>query len=251
MSRETELEKIFGIYIDLDSLFDTRLGTLGLVNEALIPLALDQNYMGREQDVFSLLKKETFKQLYDLRDVETLKLSPITSCFKLLNDLVLNTLKIALDSPDCTGAKIYLNIYPYKLSDEEIGDLMDLVVTSTKNQVQVEVIFKAPDELTVDYCEQHLVVLVMYDYNTWLEANVLNGGFKKKNLTDLMLVAPKLYLHKVPTPKDLREIGLKGMTPFKAVTILASPMIRLELMDVEVFSVDLSEYAKAKKTKET
>lgn len=249
MSRESELENIFGIYIDIDSLFDTRLGTLALLDENLVPVVLNENYMGREQDVFPPLKKETFKQLYELRDSETLRLSPVTSCFKLLNDLVLNTLKIALDSPDCTGAKIFLNIYPYKLSDEEIGDLMDLVVTSTMNKVQVEVIYLAPGELTVDYCSRNLVVLVMYDYNAWLEANVVNGGFKKKNLTDLMLVAPKLYLHKVPTPKEVREIGMKGMTPFKAVTILASPMIRLELMDVNVFSVDLEEYAN--KTKPT
>lgn len=248
MSRQSELEKIFGIYIELDCLFDTRLATLGLIDEQLIPAAFEQGYHKREQDVFSPLRKDTFKKLYDLRDAETLRVAPITSCFKLLNDLVLNTLKIALDSPDCTGAKVFLNVYPYKLSNEEIGDLMDLIVTATKSQVQVEIIFASPEQLTVDYCDSNFVILVMYDYNAWLEANVLNGGFKKKNLTDLMLIGPKLYLHKVPTPKEIRDLGVKGMTPFKAVTMLASSMIRLELLDIDVFSVDLSEYYKPKPT---
>ena len=246
MTRQAELEKIFGIYIDLDSLFVTRLGTLGIVDEGLISLALESNYMVRQQDSFPALKKETFKQLYDLRDSETLKISPITSCFKLLNELVFNTLKIAIDSPDCTGVKIFLNIYPYKLTDQEIGDLMDLLVTSTKDKAQIEIISKTPDELTVDYCDNNLVALVMYDYNSWLEANVLNGGFKRKNLTHIMLISPKLYLHKIPTDKEIREVGRKGLTPFKAVTMLASTMIRLELMDINVFSVDLDQYRKAK-----
>lgn len=246
MSREKELENIFGIYIELDCLFDTRLGTLALLDEQLATAALDNNYLAREQDVFPHIKKETFKKLYELRDVENLRLSPITTCFKLLNDLVHNTLKIAMDSPDCTGCKIFLNIHPYKLSEEEVGDMLELVVTATRGQVEVEIISASPEQLTVDYCDRKFVILVMYDYNAWLEANVVNGSFKKKNMTDAMLIGPKLYLHKVPTAKDLKQLGVKGMTPFKAVTMLASSMIRLELMNVDIFSVDLSQYVKPK-----
>lgn len=239
---KSELEKIFGVYVDIDCLFDTRLSTLGLIDPSLILAALDEGYIKREQDSFSFLKKDRFKELYDLRDVETLRAAPVTNCFQLLHELVINIIKTSIDSPDCTGAKVYVNIYPYKLTNEEIGDLLELIVTYTDKKAQVEIIDLSPDKITVDFCDNNLVALVMYDYNTWLEANTLNGGFKRKSLNDLILMAPKLYLHKVPTDKEIKACGIKGLTPFKAVKMLASSLIRLEFMEVEAFSVDLTLY---------
>lgn len=242
MSRMSELENLFGVYVDLDSLFDTRLGCLYEANEALVPLALNRGYLTREEDNFKPLSKKSFNDLYAVRDKDTLKVSPITNCPSLLLELVMNGLKLSIDSPDFTGCKVFVNIYPYKLSEEEISDILALIVTITSSKAIVEIIDLSPGDLTVKFADKNLDVMVMYDYNTWIDENVKNEGFKKQSLTDLMLIGPKIYFHKTPTSEDIKKLNLNGLTPFKAIKVMASPLIKLELMDIDVFSVNIDSY---------
>jgi hypothetical protein len=241
------VENIKGIYIELDSLFDTRLGIIAELGEKYVEQALNENYINRKRDSFSFISDENFKKLYELRDTKTLSLSPICSVQNLLVETCRKLVHVSLDSPEATGIKIFVNCYPFKLSDQEAGDILDLVVNITKAIAQVELIYKSPEQLTVDYCDEFFDILFIYDYNNFLETNVKNGQFKKKNMTDKILIGPELHLYKEITESDLQEIYrrfpvVKGYKLDKALKIMASPVICLEVIEPSVFSVDLDFY---------
>lgn len=240
------MESIKGIYIDLDSLFDTRLGTVAEINPALVPIALDQGHLTRNSDEYSFISTATYKSLYELRNSETLKLSPLTGCHKLLASAVVNMLKASIDSPDITGVKISVNIWPYKLTEKEIGDLLDLIVDKTGKLVQVEIIDVKFSDLTFKYCENKFDMLFIYDYMNFIENNIKAGNHKKSSLNDRMLIAPEIYLRSV-SKEELNKVykanpKVSGYTTADAIKSLASPVVMLELVEPSIFSVDIELY---------
>jgi len=235
-----------GIYVDLDSLFDTRLGCLAEIDPALVEVALNENYLLRKTDNFSFIKPETFRELYDVRDVSTLKLSPPTPVIELVTEACIKLIKNSIDSPDGTGVCCYINIHPYKLSEQEIGDIMDLVVGRTKSIVSVAIIDKPLNELTFDYCDSTFDMMFMYDYSSFLEFNITANNHKKNTMFDKIVVAPEI-LDKEISKKQLESIGqksknLRNMSVRQILKIVTAPIFHLEMVDVDIFSVDIFRY---------
>jgi len=239
-------EQIKGIYIDLDSIYDTRLGCIAEVEPELVKLALDQGYLDRRADNFSFLKNETFKELYNSRNIDTLRVSPYTQIFDILNAACNKMLKNAIDSPDLTGVKLYINIHPYKLSDEEASDLLDLVVTRTNKLVQVQIVDYSQEELTFSLCRKYFDILFMYDYNSFLEYNVVKNEHKKSTLYDRMLIAPEIYYREFSkTELDAmyrKNPLISGKSIADIMKMTASPVVILELIEAKHFSVDTELY---------
>lgn len=234
------------IYICLDSLFDTRLGCIAEIDPKLIIVALEEGFLKRNCDTFSFIKKETFDQLYKVRDVNTLRLSPLTSCHKALASVCVNLLKGSVDGPDITGVKVIVNTYPYRLSETEEGDLLSLVVEKTARLVEVQLVHIPFKNLTIEHCEKNYDVLFMYDYMNFLEQNVVAKNHLKNSINDRILIAPEIFLQPI-TKKDLDRLyrsnpKLQSFSPADAVKAMASPVVCIEFMDAEVFSVDKELY---------
>lgn len=241
------------IYIDLDSLFDTRLGCLGEVDPKLVQIALEQGFLTRSSDTFSFIKTETFNELYKLRNNETLKLSPLTNCHKLVCETVVRLLQGSIDSPEITSIGLVINTYPYVLTDQEAGDLLDLMVNKTAKLINIELKYLDDKQMNFKHCEENYDVLFIYDYLNFIERNVAANNHKKNSLYDRILFAPEIFLRDVSV-KDLEKIykknpKVKGLTPAYAVQALASPILHIEFVDPKVFSVDLDLY-KTKDKKE-
>lgn len=234
------------IYIDLDSLFDTRLGCLAEIDPKLVIQALDEGFLKRTCDKFSFIKKDNFDKLYKLRNVETLRLSPFTACHKLLSTVCVNILKGSVDGPEITGAKVVVNINPYKLSEVEAGDLLNLIVEKTGRLVEVQLVDIPFEQLTLEHCEKNYDVIFMYDYMYFLEQNVTAKRHLKYSLNDRILIAPEIFLQEI-TKKELDKIYrgnpvLSSFTPAAAVKAMASPVVGIEFVGPEIFSVDQELY---------
>lgn len=234
------------VYIDLDSLFDTRLGCLAEINPKLTLQALEDGFLKRNCDSFSFIKKDKFDSLYKLRDIETLRLSPFTACHKLLASVCVSMLKGSVDGPDITGVKVVVNINPYKLSEVEAGDLLSLIVEKTGRLVEVQLVDIPFKDLTLSHCESNYDVMFMYDYMYFLEQNVVAKNHIKHSLYDRILIAPEIFLREI-TKKDIDKIyrnnpALSNYTPAAAVKAMASPVVCLEFVGPEIFSVDQELY---------
>lgn len=240
-------ENIKGIYVDLDSIFDTRLGTLAEINPELIKVVFDEKYLFRKSDDFSVIKKETFKSLYDLRNFDTLKLSPYTAVFEVINNIIKKLLEMAVGTPEISGAKLYVNLYPFVVPPEFAGDLLELMVERTGKLIEIEIIDVPPKELTFSYCNRFFDFLIIYDYNAFLETNILNGQHSKNNMSDRTLISPELY-YKNFSIDELNSMSkksktLRGKTPSEILKMVSSPAIILELVEPVFFSTDINLYA--------
>ena len=90
-----------GLLIDLDSLFDTRLGTLILNNyDDLLPIFTGNKYHIRLDDSFhGSIDKDKCYEAYAKRDKETLANSTLTLAIDIVKDFVATTLKADPTSP--------------------------------------------------------------------------------------------------------------------------------------------------------
>ena len=233
-----------GIYIDLDSIFDTRLGVIGEIDPKLIKEVFNEKYLFRKSDTFGIMQKKTFDELYSVRDYNTLKISPYTAIFSVVNDIINKLLETAVGVPDVTGVKLYVNIFPYKLSNSFIGDLLEFIVQKTKQLVIVEIIDKSIDDLTFSYCVDKFDFLIMYDYNAFLESNVKKLEHKKNSLNDRILICPPIF-YKEFTKQEMDSLhrknpALSGKSPIDLLKIMAAPVIILEMIEVMAFSVDIT-----------
>lgn len=239
--------KKHGIYIELDCILDTRLATLCQVDESLVDAAFANNYFKRQEDSFPKIKKETFKTLYDNRDSETLKFAYQTSCVELVNIIINTVLKNCVDQPLATGCKLFVNIYPYKLTDIEINTLLALMIEQTRDLVDIEIINMSPDSLTTSYCRDKIDCMFMYDYNAWLDAQCKNKNILKAVIRHIKVYGPRIYFNKIPSDSELKSMEKDGLTPFKAVEDMASVLVDLDLIDISMFCVDVSKFVKTGK----
>ena len=74
------------IYVDLDSLFDTRLAILDKIDTRYATLVYEAGYCNRTEDAFPRLSKEAFKKLFDDRDNDVLSRALLTNVIGMVKD---------------------------------------------------------------------------------------------------------------------------------------------------------------------
>jgi hypothetical protein len=62
-------------------------------------------------------------------------------------------------------------------------------------------------------------------------------AFKDTRLNEVHLIAPALYFNEKPDEKTLKSLVRDAAHPFIAMTMLASPLVGLELIDIRYFSI--------------
>ncbi len=245
-SKKHKDENLHSIYVSLDCLLDTRLGTLALVNEDLVEAVIKNNYLVREEENFPPLKKQTFLDLYKTRDKEVLKLSPLTLCCEMVSDMALGILTKAVDTPYFTGVEIVINTYPYKLTQEEEKDLLTSFVILTNKFICIRLINVSVEDLKPDWCCKSFACMVMYNYDEWLEYHVVNKNFQNIKSAEMVVYGPKIFFNRKPTNEELKVLKRQNIEPFKLVEEIASTVIKLQLLDIGVFCMDIFKYEKVK-----
>lgn len=223
------------IYVSLDALLDTRIATVARIDQELAAKALLGNYHKREIDDFEGIDRQQFLDLYRKRDMETLAAARPTGFLFGLNDMLRQLSEQALTQPFHDGGHVVVNTHPYELTEEEISELGKSIAIWVGDHAKVELIHLSDEELTPAYCKARFSLMVMYEYENWM--NVHSEAFKRCRLPTVMLMAPAIYFNKVPTKEELERELKESMHPLRALEWLASPIIELKLMDVTLFSI--------------
>ena len=233
--------KLETIYVDLDALMDTRLGTIHQYDSSLAAKVVSSGtYHNRDIDEFVFadgtgLDKDTFKELYSKRDKSVLTCSTITNVMHLLKSLVNTFREQAIVRPYHDGCRIYINLYPYVLSDDEISIMRSAIDVWLKQFVPIDFINLNPVMLSPSYCKQTFAIMIKYEYEEWLNVNA--SAFENCRLPEVSLYAPAIYFNKKPTEEELAESIKKAKHPMIAIESLVSPLICLRLFDAELFSI--------------
>lgn len=225
-----------GIYVTLDCLLDTRLGTLARIDDAAATAVIESGkYHTRQNDVFPGVEKTVFDEMYRNRDVETLKKSMVTNGITLVKHLVGVLTEQAIGMPDHDGAKIVVNIYPYTLNAEEKAEISRAVRAWVLEQAPVELVYIPTKDLTPSHCKSTYSLMIVYDHAEWM--NNHSESFAHTRLPEVTMYAPAIYIEHTPTPEELEQTVKEAAHPMRALEMLASPLINLKFIDVTHFSI--------------
>lgn len=224
------------IIVDLDSLFDTRLATLELVDPLLALHALDNGYNTREHDAFEFCDHETFAKLFAIRDTDTLAISMMTEVKNIVLDYAKDAIKEFNSKKTSIFPAIYINVYPYKIAKDAAGELLKPFYEALDGMVTVHMVNIPPSELTPSVCKKHFSYMIMYDYMAWLIAQGRMGYIQKNPMNEITLVAPRLYPNGKPPDEELDALGKDRMEPYQCTELYFAPFVKLEFYVSSMFS---------------
>lgn len=241
-----------GFYIDLDSLYDTRLATLETIDPELAFLALENGYHKREDNKFPMLDQKTFDEIYAGRDLEVLDRALPTKALELIQSFIRAAERENMESPRVGPIEIYINVYPYKVSKGVAQEMTKTLFETMARSADIHLINMSVEQLTPAFFKQNISAALMYDYGPWLDAHSKNDNFRKSQIPDVSLFVPTLYFVGKPSDAQLREFERTGPNVFKLIEIGASQIVGLEFVDNEYFNAvipaDFIEQRKKMKT---
>lgn len=233
-----------GILIDIDSIIDTRLGTLSKL-KGNISHIFDKRYMTRLSDEFNLLDDsidlDMYKKEYEQRDVESIGRGIPTTLlteFGAMLDIHLD--EILGPNPENKSVFIELNIYPYQLTDNECDDLRDCFREWTGTPFDIKIVNIPVESMTMPLIQQRKwSVIFTYDferfqYYTYVK-NALPGHTGSPQVS---LFVPKLAtsLERLRESETLTLPGGDKLDSFEFLRVHYGPLIGLEFLPVEKFS---------------
>lgn len=227
---------IKNIYIDIDSLLDTRITILKeLLPEFTEDYLKDENhpYFYRTNNSFKYrdytIPDTLFMELYKYRSKNVLKESKPT----ILSYLMLNVLDDVFKSIEVEDKNekpaIIVNVYPYKLTEEEQALFQLYLYNFIPSVIPIEMVYKPIEELTPDYFKSKSVIdIYMYNGYRWLEYIVSNMSFLDAFMVDKTLFLPKFFSNNLKTEETVGDL-------YELFTYSYSNIIRLEFLELSAY----------------
>lgn len=226
--------------VELDTLLDTRIGTVSKLNEEAAVALLKSEYRQRKVDDFEhltggLVTNADYRYSYEQRDVETLKASRCTNMVFLLKDLVDKVEGQRIDTPYAERVIVEVNVHPYRLSSEEEDALITAVMAYAGMETEVRVVRYALEDLSPGIIKDRWDAVILYEFNEWFKHH--NEALKTVKLPANLMFAPALFVDRVPEPDEVKIEGLEGVDPFALLEMSMVERLKLELIDARFFSL--------------
>lgn len=199
------------ILVDLDTLFDTRMVLVDILNPTYFASA--NNYDTRTRDNFNCLGGMIFHTFYKNRNKGILRNSLPSNIHSIINQsfyLELND----IDVNDDDDFKLFINTYPYNLVEEEKSFLIESVKPLTKYK-NIEIINFSHEELTPKWVNSNVKMVIMYDGLKWLNKHVAKKTIVNHPLVSILLVCPSIVEGYLPGTVDKKVFDslVKGLEP--------------------------------------
>lgn len=225
------------IYLDLDTILDTRMGTLSKMNSDYPVSVLNSgNYHRRLSDEFEVTSLEEFREAYAQRDLDTLKRSVLTNVVFFLRRLIKDSLVSAVINQHVEKLCFTVNVYPYDFTDPDLVDmLVGCIMFHTYASSTVQIVSISNEELTPEHCEKNYQIMLRYHWVDWVDKH--KEYFEQRGIPGVTLVVPELFYEGVPTSDDIESLDLKKQNPFHMVEAVTAPLFRLKHMPASLFSI--------------
>lgn len=226
------------IYLDLDTMLDTVMGTLAKMGTEHAVAALNSGrYHKRMIDEFDNITKDQFREEYAKRDIDTLKLSVLTNMVYFLRRLVKDSLISAIIHQRVEKMCFTVNVYPYDFDDPGLVEMLIACIRfHTYSTSSVRIVSIPPEELTPEYCAKNFQIMIKYDWISWVDKH--KTYFEKKGIPGVTVVVPEIFYDAVPTPEDIDRLDLKKKNPFRMTEEVVAPLFRMKHMPVSLFSMN-------------
>lgn len=222
-------------YVDLDTMFDTKLSIL----KAAFPKFLKEylkteEYWKRNTDSFfcngTILDNDTFSILYKKRNNDILKTSYLTSIPYILAKQIQEHYR-EYDCGKCLNRPgIMVNIFPYKLSEEDCKSLKLLISRYLEIPIEtyfVRIPYSELDLLTL--CDNNVTSMIMNDGMDWIES-IDKNWLLRTDISHLKIITPKINNSKCEVTDEL----------FKSIEAMYKNIVDFEFLSASYFSPSLN-----------
>lgn len=226
-----------GLLVDLDSLFDTRLAILDLLDPLLAAHALKNGYLDREDNNFEFCPLALFNELYAKRDNEVLGRSMMTQVKTIVIDFIKDANTRYKSTKTQAYPSVYINVWPYKISEDAAGELLQPFHKAVGGKVHIHLINMPPKDITPEVCKERFSHMIMYDFMEWLMLMGATGALQRNPMNEVTLIAPRLY----PSgkPADDENQSRNEVEPYACAELFFAPYVKLELYIAKLFSASL------------
>lgn len=236
------------IYLELDAVLDTRLGTLDIMNPEFSKATVSNpGYFRRVSDDFSVfcdVKFEDYKEAYRKRSIETLQHSVVTNASFVLNSVVNELNRQRKESPFAASVTVEVNIAPYNPDGELRMELENAIATMLPVDVAVRSVNIPIEQLTLQHVAKNYTGMLIYNFAEWLQLH--SREFENVQIPGITILAPQLHVegHKAFESSDLGEGGA-GLDPYEVIAILHAPLMGLEWLEPHHFCMVTHESVEA------
>lgn len=198
------------LLIDLDALLDTRLGCLiqhRVAEAAEIDMAA---YRGRfNDDLWTLCRNVTeddYRQWWADRDETTLQCSFATPMMMRLKAMTYELVAKKASHAYLKEIKVFVNIYPYRLSDQIKAEYQSAIKEVVHRGVGVEMVSLPPEQLSPQSLMSHYNYYALYDFDRWLTCQ--HEVLGENPIPAFPMNAPALFANALPDQTDIEKLGL-------------------------------------------
>jgi len=229
-----ENESLFvkgNIYVDLDSIFDTRISVLSFLDKNVALEMLDSKYYDiRLYDEFSYINNKLFYRFYNKRNNNVLNYSYITEIIDMVAVEASILVGNRIESGVGGDIKVIINKHPYKISEEDEKRIINAVnFYIDSDRVNIEIIDKSKYDITLSYVDNTFSTMFMYDGNDWLEyqmANIPTSASLTKLYVPALIKNPTIFSKK----EDLETV-------FESRDKVYEPFINMTTLPTKLFNI--------------
>lgn len=234
------------ILIDLDTIIDTRLGTLAKLDPAAASdIFSSPMFRTRLSDEFSLIDSrinhQAYLKAYLERDVETLGLGMPTALlgeFSMILESLLD--EIIGPNPEDKVVRVEINTYPYVLSAEECDDICACFREWTGTVFDIKTVHIPVSDMSMSLLVMRKIACIFtYDFDRFQYfAFVKNVTKNDKGIPQVSLMVPRLAVSLDTLKQSSEEILPNGdkLDPFEFLRLHYGPLIGIQFIEPERFT---------------
>lgn len=228
------------LIISADAIFDTRIGTLQLINpEFAFKVSTNPEYYQREADIFSVegygaLSREKYLEVKKRFGDRIIRSSPKTRIFQFLSELYVQIQCRAQVTPYLQSLDVEINFHPYNLSAKEQTYICALVAERMSKDLSIRAVNIAPEQLKLREVGASCYAMVLYDYADWL--NMHDASFRQGVMKNTTLYLPRLNAVRPLTEQERAE--LKHHDPFDVIMRYLSPFCKMQFLPISAYCID-------------
>lgn len=230
------MESVKKIYIDLDSILDTRFSMLYTIDKDMLKkIYVNKEYDNRIINEFDYIPSNVFNLLYKYRNNDILSISNPTKILKILI-LEIGALKNSLQLMNLNEPlTVDINMYPYTPSKADSDTLKKLLLTLLNmSDIIINIINIDIKDLTPSVVENEYLSMIMYDGMEWFGHMLNTESFKDHYIPNVNLIVPAL-MYKPVIMKQIKNYE----DMFNDIVKQSAIFINVKFTPVEYFNVKI------------
>jgi len=228
----------YTLLLDLDGLFDTRMGTLLTLDQGIASYLSVKDYQSRQMDDFETLTggritNQAFMDRYANRDADILRKSMITGIVPVLITYLDGLKERMFRKVDVSSIRVDINLYPYSIPAPTIETIKNCLAALLPPYVEVGAGNYALDKLTPEFMDRYYNGWVCYDIHAWLELH--QEALLVKPINGVSAILPKLFKKEPGEHENADDEVFRGADKHGLFELVMEDFLHIEHVPVADF----------------